>query len=274
MITLGPGQIRFLVHGPDAGTDEMVSASVFATKLGTLVRALRAADRAVNGVVTHDYKIARLQSSSPTAILVETDIPGALQGNSAAASGITGFSDCSDAVIEGDRERALRYGNCASLIGALAKGANKRFGYAEVWTREQHVIRVDPFLVERSKAIISPKEVIASESVPFFKGVAFGSFDGVVKEVDLRGALPEIKLVLSAGGHELDCVCRAEDLEKIRTSLDRRVQIYGRAIYDGKIGLPRRVEVSDIQPFTATGDLSRWKQAFEPFEPSEWEGDG
>jgi hypothetical protein len=67
MESLRRGQIMFQVHGPDTETDE-VAAAVFARQLGILSRALRAADRAINGRHVHDYFIASLSTSTPTAL--------------------------------------------------------------------------------------------------------------------------------------------------------------------------------------------------------------
>jgi hypothetical protein len=154
---LRPDEIRLRVHGPDAGTDELVSAAVFASKLATLVRALKAADRAANGYAAHDYKIKRLASSSPTALLVEMPLP---KGIDYSASGITAFDVCASAVITGEKDRALEYGKCAQYLSALASGSEKQFGYGEVWTKDQNVIRIDSFLKERTQAVIAPAKVI------------------------------------------------------------------------------------------------------------------
>src|SRR4051812_22489648 len=89
--TLPKGEIRFLVHGPDSAADDMVSASVFATKLGTLARALKAADRAQNGTLPHDYKIKKLHPAPPTAILIETTLPPPQHPIPVGRSGIEGF---------------------------------------------------------------------------------------------------------------------------------------------------------------------------------------
>jgi hypothetical protein len=267
---LSPDEIGFRVHGPDAETDDFVSAAVFASKLGSLVRALKAADRAANGYAAHDYKIKRLASSSPTALLVERPLP---KGMDYSSSGIEAFDTCADAVIAGEADRARKFGKCVNHLSSLAAGSEKQFGYGEVWTRDHNVIRIDAFLKERSQAVISPIKVARpDESTEWFKGVVDGSFDGTVLEVDLRGALPEIKLVLSAGGQQIDCVCRQDHLEQIRASLKNRAQIFGRAIYDGRSGLPRRIEVSEIE-IVGGGDLTAWRGAFEPFHAPDWEGD-
>ena len=107
----------------------------------------------------------------------------------------------------------------------------------------------------------------------WFSGSAFGSFDGEVRAVDLRGSLPEIKLILSAGGKQIDCICRGIDIENIRSALNRRVRISGLAIYDGTSGLPRRLEAREVSLVAPGADFTRWKGAFEPFEALEWEPD-
>lgn len=272
MESLAPGQTRFRIHGPDRDSDELVSGTCFAKKLTFLVRALKEADRQVNnGQNVHDYKIASLKSSSPTVTLVETTVPR-FESDMLVRSGIEAFDDCADAVKEGDRERALKYGRCAENIWQLAKGAEQSYGYAEVWTGSQDVIRVDRFLKEQSDIILHPERVRpARDGETWYKGVVDASFDGSIKAVDLRGQLPEIKLILTAGDKQLDCVCRAEDIDVIRANLDSRVHIYGRAIYDGRSGLPRRVEVRQIEPMADTSDFTNWRGAFQPFEPPDWD---
>lgn len=273
MEALAPGLIRFRIHSPQnavgTGADEDVPAAVFASKLATLVRALKAADKAVNmGSGAHEYRIRKLQSSSPTVLLAETPLTSAAEAYG--GSGIDAFEDCVSAITVGDTERAKRYGSCALQVSRLAKGADKTFGYAEVWTANDNIIRVDPFLIEQARAIVEPEREAVVTSSDWFKGTAHGSFTGTILQVDLRGALPEVKLVLSAGGKQIDCVCQAEDVETIRQTLNHRVRVSGTAIYDGKTGLPRRIRVSDIQPVEGTADFTRWKGAFEPFEPTLW----
>lgn len=114
---------------------------------------------------------------------------------------------------------------------------------------------------------------VQSEQQHWFSGAAIGTFDGFLHFVDLRGALPEIKLTLSAGGKQIDCVCRDDDVETIRGSLNKRVRITGRAIYDGRSGLPRRVEVISIAPVGEPADFTKWRGSFEPFTAPEWPGD-
>jgi hypothetical protein len=272
---LAANQIKFALHGPDVKTDE-VSASVFAAKLHVLVGALRAADSAVNGKRVHDYFIAKLHTSTPTAILSERTISH--QKAYFTHSGIDGFDACADAISIGDRERALEFGTCAKRIEKLASGAaGKLFGYAEVWTKNDKPHRVDEFLKKRADAMISVPTIEIAKPCRerWFQGAATGSFDGEIRAVDLRGSLPELKLILSAGAREIDCVCRPSDVPTIGDALKRscRVKISGRAIYDSTQPLPVRLEVSDIKIVEDMGDFLKWRGSFEPFEIEDWPED-
>lgn len=259
--------IEFKMHAPDGEPE--VSVAVFASKLIALVKAFKAADAAVNGVESYDYRIVRLHTSSPTAILRQTATDPA---NSALRSPFEAFEGCVENTLSGDREGALRYGKCSAKLGLLAKGAGKTFGYAELRLAENDVIRVDPFLGERARLISSPIHALQVENHEWFAGSVHASFDGTIEAVDLRGGLPEVKLILSAGAKEIDCICRQGDIEKIRAGLHHRVRVMGLATYDGKSGLPRRINVSDIEPVSG-GDFSDWKGRFQPFDAPEWDGD-
>jgi hypothetical protein len=270
---MGHNEMLFRVHARPNDRD-MVSASVFADKLAILIRALKEADRiSNNGVRVHDFKIVKLSSSAPTALLGEFPLPK-MEGRFDLAPAIGTFETCVDAIIAGEEERARSFGKCATYVSRLASGSPARYGYGEIWTPDKKVRRVDEFMHDRAMEVISPKSVIREPESQWFKGAVYGSFDGEVRVVDTRGALPQIKLILSAGGMEIDCVCQPQHIEQIGESLNKRVRIYGRAIYDGSGGLPRRVDVETIELVTPAGDFARWKGAFKPFVPDLWdEGD-
>lgn len=272
---LSPGQVRFRIHAPDADRgDDAVSADVFARKVLTLFNALSAADGSINGKRRHDFVIAKLQSSSPTAIFEERTLDWKTPKFDT-QSAVLAFSRCASAIIEGKSDIARRYGKCAEFIAKLGAGARKTFEYAELWVGEQQIYRIDSFLSERALAVLENKddEPDQEDDDLLFNGVAYGSFDGMVQVADLRGSLPAIKLILSAGQKQIDCVCRATDIEKIRSALNRRVRIFGRAIYDGRSPLPRRIEVSDIEAVADDADFSKWKGSFRPFDIADWEDD-
>lgn len=271
MEQLPQGQITFKVHGPDSSNDE-VAAEVFATKLSNLVKALKAADRAVNGKVLNEIVIVKLNTSTPTAILAERPIQPGHESNDA----IEAFDDCVQAVIAGDVEKASKFGQCAKFVGRLSSGSKKKFGYAEVWTGKDNIIRIDNFLAERSRDVVRAverDEKVIAEKKSWFKGRAHGSFEGSLMEVDLRGSLPEIKLILSGGNKQIDCVCRGDQIDEIKEGLNGRVRIYGDAIYDGKTGLPRRIVVAEIVPLKKNADLTKWKGMLTGIEQDSWDDD-
>ena len=105
----------------------------------------------------------------------------------------------------------------------------------------------------------------------WFVGVAYGSFDGTIRAVDLRGALPEVKFVLTAGGKQIDCVFRGSDVEVLCQALNQRVRVTGRATYDGRSGLPRRIDHPSIVILNEPTDFSSWRGAFEPLESTSWD---
>ncbi|MFI4974233.1 MAG: hypothetical protein ACHP84_06845 [Caulobacterales bacterium] len=268
---LASGEIQFALHSrdPDDSEDRRVDAGVFAAKLGALVGALKAADASVNGgSPAHSYVIERLLTSTPTARLKERPLRRDLM----IQSGIDAFDRCAQAITVGERDTALTYGKCVTKVETLARGAEKTFGYGEIQT-PANVVRIDQFLAERTKSVISPERPIARTAAAgeWFKGATQGSFVGMVRVVDLRGKLPAIKLILSAGSMTLDCACIGLTVDQIRHALNRRVRVFGRAIYDGKGGLPRRVEIRDIEVMETDGDISNWRGAFEPFEVSTWD---
>lgn len=280
MAEIAKGLLRFRAYGPQngtAGTGGEVSASVFASKLASLVKALRAADVAVNGGVAHDYTIAKLHTSDPTALLREIPAPK-FAGMFAPSSGIEAFSSCVEAVKIGST-KVRDYGRCVNYIAALAKPSKSGLAYAAVWPDsedDETAIRLDSFLSDRAKAASSVSPATMSAPIAgqtWFKGSAIGSFDGSLDVVDARGAFPQVKLTLSAGGKVIDCVCREEDIGLIGASLKKRVRITGRAIYDGTQGLPIRVEATEISPVKGAEDFTRWRGSFEPFEIPEWGDD-
>lgn len=94
--------------------------------------------------------------------------------------------------------------------------------------------------------------------------VAFGSYNGVLKAVDLRGVTQKAVLVLAAGGKQIECVVNTLAVSTLRDALDRRVAVSGRAHYEAGCGLPTRLDVMDVRilPNREDADLARWRGAF------------
>lgn len=262
MVAIGPRQIELKLHGMVREDHGRVPGRLFATKLTQLISALEAADEVANGDMIHDYVLANMHMSEPTAIL--TEIPR--EADKFGASAIPAFNDAVDGIKAHDTARILRFSKVVKRISALTGGAETRFGFAEIRTGNE-VIRVDDFL--RKRALDARR----GTKGPFYEGVAYGSFDGVLAYVDARGSIPQIKLTLSAGGREIDCICRREDIEALGAALNHRVRVHGKCIYMSASALPLRVEVSSIEPVKFDVDLSRWVGAFRPFAIDSWDGD-
>ena len=258
---LGPRQIELKVHGLSPEDHGRVPARLFATKLNQLVSALEAADTVANGDATHDYVLANMHMSEPTALLKEVPRKDMDEGQSA----IPVFNDAVEGIKTHDA-RVVRLASVVRRVGLLTSGAETRFGFAEVRTADPSVIRIDDFLRRRAKSARDQGKG------SWFDGAVIGSFDGVLDYIDLRGALPQIKLTLSAGEKELDCVCRREDIDALGEALHHRVRVHGRAIYTSAHPLPMRMEVSSIEPIKQHPDFERWKGAFRPFA-LDWDGD-
>jgi hypothetical protein len=142
----------------------------------------------------------------------------------------------------------------------LAKDAGLRFTHGEIAFAD-NVIRIDDYLLRQANRTILR---ISGEEIQerYFTGLAFGTFDGVLKEVDARGTLVRGKLILTAGGKELDCVIRKDDIPQVRETFDLRARVEGLAHYDGDYPLPGRLDVKRITLVDKDADLTKWKGAF------------
>lgn len=266
------GHLRFKIYGlMTPGTpDSDVDARAFSEKLSILLAALGAADRAANGKVMHDYKIVHSEVSS-MALEVRESLRPRYRKRPPETS-ISAFTNCMSAVAEGRRDAAQKYGRCSQLIGRLGRGAGQRFAYGELWAKSPQPFRIDEVLAEQAASVNAPPDIDKSSEETWFCGFVYCSFDGAIKEVDFRGSLPQGKLILSAGGKQIDCIFRGVEEEQIRVAVNRRVRIQGRAFYDGKSGLPRRIDITaPPEVIKVPGDFTKWRGAFAPFGAATWD---
>lgn len=261
----GPNKIELRLHGFTLDEHGRIPAKIFATKLSQFVAALEAADMLTNGRAAHQYLIDGLHASVPSVIIREELI--APSEPQAAKTAFTTFDDAVDGIKASD-SRIEKLRPVVAKISLMTQGVEKTFGFAEIQRSNDDVIRIDEFLRKRAS------EARKVRKHTFYRGIAVGSFDGILNYVDARGDLPQIKLSLTAGGKEIDCVCKREDIDALGDALLKRVRIYGRAIYSEKSPLPQRVEVFDIKPVNPEPDLSKWKSALAPFDVDPWEHDG
>lgn len=260
-------KLSFTIHGQEA-MNKRVIASVFAAKLAAVIRGLRSADASVNGGKFYEYVIADLRAASASVALDEVVTSRKVPQRSAVDS----YGDCIDALSHSDFRRALRFGATVDQISALADGAGESFAHGEMSIDDGRAFRVDEFLARQAEIARRLRDEDQS-SLKYFAGTSRGSFDGEIQEVDLRGSLQRVKLILTAGGAEIDCLLRGFTLDDVRAVLGARVWAEGDAVYSGDSGLPVRIEISKAEPIKTKPNFRRWKSSFAPFEIAEWEGD-
>lgn len=253
------------------GLDHMggeVFADVFAKQVSDIVKALKAMDKAANGGVRHEYMIAGLEIGSAQIEFREklvserkvTLSPSAklMDIGSAAASGqpFTPESEVED--------RAL------GVLATLSSKASSKFNYATLKSNGPDLVRVDTFLNRQVAKIIQSAQHMA-EAAPskFYVGNALGSFDGVIEAVDLKGDAPAARLILSAGGKPIDCILFNMDIDDVRSALGSRVSVSGRAIYEGRTGLPSRIEIRKIRRLT-DGSISELLGSMGFIDEDQW----
>lgn len=255
-----PEQITMKLYGLRHERNGSVRADVFAKKLSQFVKGLQLADREVNGQKTLEYLIYDLQKSSAVAKCEEYQYSSQRVPE---GSSIKYFQSAVNALAQG---KAVPQSTPTKLLAAirdLSNGCDRFFSHGEITTGKdgENVVRIDQFLNSQVKKAIEKLEDTGKGSV-LFSGVAFGNFDGVLKEVDLRGVVARAKLVLTIGGIELDCICNEVTVDNLRECLDKRALVSAAAIYSGESKLPARLDIKKIQLLGASRGVSRWSGAF------------
>ena len=259
----------FAVHGLDVDA-RSVRADVFARKLQTLIAGLRDADRFANGKVGFVYMISALGTGSASVTIRQKQ----KLHTRPHYSGIAAYEELASAIYNGDRSIGRYPEKLVHRVQQLSKGALQTFSHAELVFADDNVIRIDDFLERQSE--VAHRSFIIAPEVPtdrYYRGLAMGSFDGELKEIDNRGLILRGKLVLSAGAVEIDCVMNKERVPEARDAFDKRVIIDGTAHYDGEQQLPTRIDVATIRMVGDRSDLLRWRGAFTPRPRTEAEED-
>jgi hypothetical protein len=249
------GEVTLTVHGLDVDNGK-VRADAFLSKFRALLHSLKLADKQINEKRTYDYVIIGLEAASAHASLREKQIRKAVPESSVQYVGAV-----VEAVYNGDRNIARFPVEIISALKPLVSGLNKTFSHGELKFPGGNIVRIDDYLEKQIDKAIKRNEGSDIEEHRNFDGVAFETFDGIVKELDARGSLVRGKLVLTIGGKELDCIFREEDMEILRTSFDKRARIDGVAHYDGVSLLPVRIDVRKIALIKVDGDLLKWRHA-------------
>lgn len=249
-------EMTFVIHGLSMDNG-VVRARVFVQKLGILVSALQVADKLANGRSTFDYLLPKLHTSAATAIVRERP-----RKKEIGHSSISFFERTAVAVYNGDRSAEKLPPKLVGSIEKLSTGVEKNFSHGELAFSDENVIRIDEYLLRQAEVAYDvstdPQHL---ESNKGYRGIAFGTFDGILQEVDARGTMLRGKLVLNPGV-EIDCVMNKDRVPDARENFDKRVVIKGAAHYDGTNPLPTRLDVHSIRGAADRPDLLRWKGAF------------
>jgi hypothetical protein len=251
------GEITLTVHGLEVDNGN-VRAEVFISKFSALLKTLHMADKHANARKAHDFLITGLEQGSAHATLRERVslrkiIP---------VSSVDFVQEVVTAVYNGDRNIRRFPADIIESLSAFTNGIGKKFSHGEIHFSNDNAIRVDDYLEKQLNRALQRIHGELDEAERFFEGVAIETFDGIVKQIDARhGTLVRGKLVLTAGGKEIDCIFRSVDMPVLRESFDRRARVTAAAHYDGESQLPLRLDVRAITLVQEGKDISRWKGA-------------
>ncbi len=260
--------VSFKLYGLLHEKNGAVRAEVFAKKLSDFVKGLKAADKHVNGKKAANHLITDLQYGSALATISEEVYSTKVQFES---SGIEYYQQVANDIATGNPIPSDTPVAVVKSLARLGDGADKTFSHGEMQLPENDatIVRLDEFF-DRQAEVWLDSFTKPDRGEAFFEGTSFGEFDGTIKEVDLRGKIHSAKLILSAGGVELDCICNSVSVTNLRETLDKRVIVQAAAMYNGHHRLPERLDIKLITP-VIEGNLRRWRGAFDI--PSRKSGD-
>ncbi len=268
-------ELTFTIHGIGHPNEKLalIPASVFQTKLREILAALRRADATLNRHRPHRYLISKLQPGSATVGILEWPANPQKPPN---VSSVAAVVECADAVYRSNFVVAHRFANLVKSIAEICAGAGEKFSHIDMEAESEPAVRADDFLFGQANRFLLEsrlgKRLLQDpEKNRLYVGESRESYDGEIKEVDLRGRLARGKLVLSGVHRELDCVFRNVGIDQLREYLDRRVWAEGQAIFDGSSPLPGRFEIDRIRLIGAAGDLTLWRGQLEAAEPPDWD---
>ncbi|MDH6268410.1 hypothetical protein M2360_003815 [Rhizobium sp. SG_E_25_P2] len=254
------GKIWFKMYGLAHERNGQVRADVFAKKLALLAKGLRAADQYVNGGKSVNYLISDLQYGSAVAHIVEVECN---INRRAQESSIREWHSVVRNVNQGWGISRELPRSLVKTIADLGNGSGKTFSHAELGASDdaQNVIRIDQFFDKKADRALEDLNR-NSASAGIFRGTALGTFDGTLKEVDLRGTVASAKLILNLGDKEIDCTCNSVTVQNLKEALDNRVTVSALAYYNGNDRLPEQIEIKKIKLLGSGSGLRRWRGQF------------
>lgn len=241
----GGKDLTYKVFGLDHMQGE-VFADVFAKQITKIVNSLKAIDKSANGGRRFEYVIAGLEIGSAQICFREKLV----STKRASVSPVAKIVSVGEVAVGGQPYSPSSEADDIALnvLANISAKASKSYNYATLRGEHSDLIRVDQFLNRQVRKIIQSAQSAAEDAAcRYFIGNTIGTFDGVIEAVDLKGDAPAARLILSAGGKPIDCVLVKMDLDDVRSALGSRVSVSGRAIYEGRTGLPSRLEIRKIR---------------------------
>lgn len=252
-------ELTLTIHGLDAFNGD-VDGEVFAQKLWKFIRALNEADKAANGKRRYKFLITDLQKNTATASVREQ----LGSGGSAPADSSFDYFEKGVQAIYADAPAARRLPHVfVRLIVDETKHVGDTFRLGEIKRKSTGtVILIDDFLRQRAERVLSDINRATSGALPYYQGVAYGSFDGTLLLLDSLESAERAVLVLTAGGKKIECIISRVDVEQVRRAYKRRCIVQGAAHYSADQALPVRIDASQIDIVEGNGNLARWQGQF------------
>lgn len=252
-------RLNFKIYGLQPENDHKVNLGVFVKKLDLIEKTLRKTDYCVNGHEGFDYLIQNLNSGSAEVVLEEIPITPLLRPDN---SPIEVFQNFVSNIGNGKGHTIEKSKiEVAELIKEICTGVKQSFSHAEfgIDGEESSKVLLDKSFQEKAK--ITTDEL--GKTFPLFKGTVFESYDGYLKEVDLRNDTRKARLVLFVNNIDLKCNCRFIPTPILRKSLDKPVTVYAKANYNGLSRLPTILDLTRIDILKQAKKLSDWQGKFE-----------
>lgn len=252
-------RLTLTLHGLDEFNQD-VDGEVFARKLFKFMQGLAEADIAANGARRHRFLISDLKKNTATATVREQ----VTNGRERPRSGIDYYENGLLAIYNDAPAARQLPRSFVKYVVDINKDVGKTFPFGEI-KREftGTVIRIDEILEKRARRVLEDINRNTNGILSFYRGTAYGSFDGVLLLLDSLSGAERAVLVLTAGGKRINCNISGVDDEQLRRAWKRRCVVQGTAHYGGASGLPESVDVRHIRTIEAPGALDAWKGAFE-----------
>ena len=245
-------ELTLTLHGLDHENGQ-VRADTFSRKMRMILLALEEIDRHANGRKHFNYLISDLSTNCAQVVFCET----LTRKSQPKASSINELAEVSIAFYNGSPAVRKYPERLVKRLGAFANGSNKNFSHAEISFGKEDVLRIDDYWEKQAEKY--KKGIEKSKTGQNYQGTAIGTFDGVLKQVDSRGAVVRGKLLLSGSRAEIDCVMSRNDIPQIRDCWEKRARVTGVAHYSSESQIPNRLDVREISISPKKADIRKWR---------------